>query len=129
MVYFVTFLQTTQNTDCIFYGRFCYHDRLETSLQCRVLLDILSVLIQCGSTDTMQFTSCQHRLEHIACIQCTVCFSCANNGMQLINEQNDLTITVLDILQYSLQSLFKFTTIFRTCYQCAHIQCKDFLIL
>ena len=49
--------------------------------------------------------------------------------MQFINEQDDLTITVLHILKHSFQTLFKFTTILRTCNQCTHIQRKNLLIL
>ena len=48
--------------------------------------------------------------------------------MQLIDKQDDVSITVLDFFQNCFQTLFKFTTILGTCNQCSHIQCKYFFI-
>ncbi len=129
MVYFVTVFKTSKNGNRIFYSRFFYHNRLETAFQSRILFNILTVFIQCGRTDTMKLATSQHRLQHIAGIECTVCLTCTNNRMQLINKQDDLSITVLHILKNGFQTLFKFTTILRTCNQCTHIQCKNLLIL
>ena len=62
MEYLITFLQTTENGNGILYRRLFHHNRLETTLQSRILLNVLAVLIQSSGTDTMQLTSCQHRL-------------------------------------------------------------------
>ena len=129
VVYLITILQTTKNGNRILYGRFFYHNRLETTFQSRILFNILTVFIQCGRADTMKLTTGQHRLEHITGIKGSVCLACTDNRMQLINKQDDLTITVLHILKHSFQTLFKFTTILRTCNQCTHIQRKNLLIL
>ena len=129
MVYLVTILQTTKNGNRIFHGRFFYHNRLEPTFQSRILFNILTVFIQCGRTDTMKLTTGQHRLQHIAGIKGSVCLACTDNRMQLINKQDDLTITVLHILKHGFQTLLEFTTILRTCNQCTHIQCKNLLIL
>ena len=49
--------------------------------------------------------------------------------MQLINEQNDLSLTVLHILKNRFQTLLKFSSVLGTRYQCSHVQCKNLLIL
>ena len=129
MIYFVTILQSTQDRDRILHGGFFYHNRLETTFQSGIFFNILSVFIQCGGTDTVQFTTGQHGLQHIARIQCAVGLAGTDNGMQFIDEQNDLSVTVLHIIQYGLQTFLEFTSVFGTGYQCAHIKCEDLLIL
>ena len=62
VVYLITILQTTKNGNRILYGRFFYHNRLETTFQSRILFNILTVFIQCGRADTMKLTTGQHRL-------------------------------------------------------------------
>ena len=49
--------------------------------------------------------------------------------MDFINKQNNLPFAFLDFIEYRFQTFLKFATILRTCYQCSHIQRKDFLIL
>ena len=48
--------------------------------------------------------------------------------MQLIDKQNDLSVGVLYIVKYCFQTLLKLATVLCTCYQCAHVQCKQFLV-
>ena len=125
---FVSLFQSSQDRDCILNGWLIYQNRLETTLQCSILLNILTILIQCCCTDTMQFTSGKHRLKHISCIHRTVCFTCSYNRMKFIDEKNDLSVTVLHFFQNGFQTFLEFTTILRSCYQCSHIQRKDCLI-
>ena len=77
----------------------------------------------------MQFTTCQHRFQHIARIQGTVRLAGTDDGVQLINKQNDLSVAILHIIQYGFQTFLKFTSVFCAGYQCAHIQCEDLLVL
>ena len=125
---FVSLFQSSQDRDCILNGWLIYQNWLETTLQCSILLNILTILIQCCCTDTMQFTSGKHRLKHISCIHRTVCFTCSYNRMKFIDEKNDLSVTVLHFFQNGFQTFLEFTTILRSCYQCSHIQRKDCLI-
>ena len=129
MIYFVTILQSTQDRNRVLHSRFFYHNRLETPFQSGIFFNILSVFIQSGSTDTVQFTTGQHRFQHIARIQGTVRLAGTDDSMQLINEQNDLSVAVLHIIQYGFQTFLKFTSVFCAGYQCTHIQCENLLIL
>ena len=125
---FVSLFQSSQDRDCILNGWLIYQNWLETTLQSCILLNILTILIQCCCTDTMQFTSGKHRLKHISCIHRTVCFTCSYNRMKFINEKNDLSVTVFHFFKNCFQTFLEFTTILRSCYQCSHIQRKDCLI-
>ena len=77
----------------------------------------------------MQLASGKHGLEHIARIHTALRLARANDGMQLINEQNNLSFAVLHILQHRFQTLLKFTPVFGTGNQRTHIQGKYLLIL
>ena len=48
--------------------------------------------------------------------------------MQLIDKENNLTVTVFHFFQHCFQSLFKLAAIFRSGYQCSHIEGKYCLI-
>ena len=65
VMHFVAFLQSAQNCDRVFHGRFIHHDRLETPLQRRVFLDVFAVLIERGRADRAQFAARQQRLKHV----------------------------------------------------------------
>ena len=129
MEYLVSLLQSTKNRNGILNRRLIYHNRLETPCKCSILLNILTVLIQSCSTDTVKLTSCQHRLQHVSCIHGTICLTCTNDQMKLIDEQNNLSFALLHLFQYRFQTFLKLTTILGTGNQCTHIQCKNFLIL
>ena len=126
---FVSFLQSTKDGNGIFYGRLINHNRLETTCQCGIFLDVLTVLVQCGGTNTMQFTSGKHRFQHIACIHRSVCLTCSDDQVKLIDEEDDLAFALSYFLKNSFQTFLKFTTILGTCNQCSHIQRKNLLIL
>ena len=49
--------------------------------------------------------------------------------MNLINEQDYLSLTVDHILDYALKTFLELTLIFRTCYKCTHIKRIDQLVL
>ena len=49
--------------------------------------------------------------------------------MQLVNEKDNLSITIFYFLKNCLQTLFKFSTILCTCDQSSHIQGENCLVL
>ena len=119
---FVSLFESSQDRDCILNGWLIYQNWLETTLQSCILLNILTILIQCCCTDTMQFTSSKHRLKHISCIHRTVCLTGSDDRMKLINEKNDLSVTIFHFFKNCFQTFLEFTTILRSCYQRSHIQ-------
>ena len=109
----ISLLQTTKDGNGILHCRFIYHNRLETTFQSGIFLNILTILIQSCSTDTVKLTSGKHRFQHIACIHCSV----------------SLTFTLLYFFKDCFQTFLKLTSVFGTCHQSTHVQCKNLLIL
>ena len=70
----------------------------------------------------MKFSPSQHWFQKVACIHGTLSFSSANNRMKLIDKKNDFPCGLLNFLKNSFKALLEFTTEFRTCNQCAHIE-------
>ena len=129
MKYFIAFFQSTQNRNRIFHRRFIHSNRLETTFQRCIFLNILTILIQCGCTDTVEFTSRQHRLQHIAGIHSTFTLAGPNDRVKLINEKNNVSIAIFYFLKNRFQTFLKFTTILRTGNKRSHIQSENLLIL
>ena len=61
--YLIPLFQSTKDGYGIFHRRFIYHYRLETTFQCGIFFNVLAILIQCGSTDTVQFSTGKHRFN------------------------------------------------------------------
>ena len=127
--YLITLFQTTQDRNGIFHRRLIHHNRLETTLQRRILLNVLTVLIQSGRADAVQLATGQHRLQHIAGIHSSVGLACAHNQVQLIDEEDDLALALPNLLQNGFQTLLKLAAVLGTGHQRAHIQGKYLLVL
>ena len=90
VVHLVAFLQAAQDRDRVFHGRLIHHHLLETTLQRRVLFDVLAVFVKGGGADATQFATGQHRLEQVAGIHGSTAGSCSHHGVDLVDEQHDL---------------------------------------
>ena len=97
-MHFILFFQATQNRDGVFDCWFIDQHFLKAALECGVFLDILAVFIKRGRTNAMQLTTRQRRLEHIASIQRTFGFPCADHGVNFIDKENNVTFRLGDII-------------------------------
>ena len=113
----VSAVMSTKDRDRILDRRLINHNRLETTFQGSVFLNILTILIQCGSTDAVKLTTGKHWFQHVAGIHCAIRLTCTYDQMKLINKQDDLTFALFHLFQNCFQTFLKFTTIFGTCYQ------------
>ena len=82
---------------------------------------MLAVLIQGGGTNGLQFTASQHWLEDRGCIDCTLGSSSTNQGVNLIDEGDDVTAGA-DLFGHLLEALLEVTAVARTSNQASHIQ-------
>ena len=125
----VSRFQTTQDCNRILNRRLLDQNGLEPALECRVLFDILPVFIERRCADAVQLAARQHRLEEVAGVHRAFGLARADNGMQLVDEEDDSAFGFLDLGQNSFQPLFKFAAVFCARNQAAHIQREDGLIL
>ena len=63
---------------------------LEAALQRRVLLDVLAVFVQGGRADAAQLAAREHRLEHVGGVHRAFGLARADEGVQLVDEEDDL---------------------------------------
>ncbi|CDC30491.1 putative uncharacterized protein [Faecalibacterium sp. CAG:82] len=122
--HFVPLFQAAQDGDGVFHRGLIHLYRLETAFQGGVFLDILAVLVQRGGTNAVQLAAGQHGLEQVARVHGTIGLAGTHDGVQLINEEDDLALTLLDFVQHALQALLKLTAVFCTGHQSAHVQAE-----
>ena len=128
MVGFKTVFQTAQNGNGIFYVWFLDLNLLETAFESRILFDVFAVFVKGGGTNHVQFAARQHWLEQVGCIHGTFGLAGADQVMNFINKQNDLTLRLFDFIQNGFQSFLKFAAVFRAGDQRSHIQFDQFLV-
>ena len=114
MVHFIAFFQAAQNGNGVFHTGFTNIDLLKTALESCIFFNMLTKLIECGGANHAQFTTSQHRLNHVARVHCAFCTASTHQRMHFIDESNDIALSVGDFFEYRLQSLFKLAAVFRT---------------
>ena len=83
-------MQAAQDRDRVLDRRLIDQHRLEAALQGGVLLDVLAVLVERGRADAVQLAAGQHRLEQVAGVHRAFGLAGADDGVQLVDEQDDL---------------------------------------
>ena len=94
--------------------RLADEDLLEAALQGGVLLDALAVLVERGRADHAQLTAREHRLEHVAGVHRGVAAGArADDGVELVDEGDDLALGGLDLLEHGLEPLLELAAVLR----------------
>ena len=88
----VRLLQAAQDRDRVLDGRLADENRLEAPLQRRILLDVLAVFVERGRADAVQLAARQRRLEQVARVHRAFGLAGADEGVQLVDEQDDLAL-------------------------------------
>ena len=92
MVLFVILLQPPQD----FYALLCIGlldiDRLEAALKSRIFFDMFPVFIDSGRAYDLDFPSRKRRFQYVGRIQRALRPACSDQGMQLIDEKEDITV-------------------------------------
>ena len=70
-----------------------------------------------GGTDGAQLTPSQRRLQHVGGVHGALGGAGANQGVQLVDKENDLTFGFGNFLQNRLEAVLKFTAVFRSGHQ------------
>ena len=129
VVILVALLEAAEDGDGVLHRRLVHLHGLETALQRGVLFDVLAVLVQRGGADAVELTACQHGLQEIAGVHAALGLARADNGVQLVDEEEDLALGFFDLLQNGFQSLLKLAPVLCARDERAHVQGEDGLVL
>ena len=125
----VFLLDAAQDRDGVLNRRLAHEHRLEPPRQRRVLLDMLAVLVERGGADAVQRAARQFRLDQVRSIHRAFGAAGAHQVVQLVDEQDDLSLGRLHLLEHGLQPLLELAAIFRPGDQCAEIERQQLLAL
>ncbi len=103
-------------------------DRLETTLESGVLLQVFPVFIQRGRTDGLQLTASQHRLQDARRVDRALGRTGTDERVDLVDEQHDVAAG-LDLLEHLLQALLEVTAVTRAGDERAQVERVDLLVL
>src|SRR6185437_3030187 len=129
VVHLVALLETAQNGDRVRHARLAHVHRLETPLERRVLLDMLAILVELGGAHYAQLAARQHGLEHVARIHGAFRGARADERVQLVNEDDELSVARGDLLEHRLESLLELTAELGAGNEGAEVESHEALVL
>ena len=129
VVRLVALLQPAQDRNRVGHGGLADVDGLEATLERRVLLDVLAVLVERRRTDAAELAAREHRLEHVRSVDGALCRPGADDRVQLVDEEDDLAGRVLDLLEHGLEPLLELAAVLRAGEQAADVERPDALPL
>ena len=126
VVLLIAVLKTVDNRNGVVGVWLADVDWLETPLKCSVLLDMFTVLFCRSCTDDLDFSTRQWWLQDGCGIDGALCGTCANDGVNLVNEE-DVILGFLQLSNNLLHAVLKLTAILGTCYQTCQVKRPNLL--
>jgi len=123
VVLFVVGTEALQNLDRLVDCGRIHDDRLETTLQSAVLLDVLPVFVKRGGSDALKLSARQGGLEHVRRIDRALCGTGADERVKLVDEE-DHRLALLDLVHDRLQAFLELTSVLGPGDHRGHIQCE-----
>ena len=121
VVFFIFFTQSAQNFERFLRAGFADIDRLKASFQRRILLNMLAVFIQRRRADALHLAAGQRRLQDVRSIQAAFRLTCADDVMNLINEQQHVP-GLGNLVHHILEAFLKFAAVLASGNHAADIQ-------
>ncbi len=125
----VALAEPAQDRDRLLDARLVDDDRLEAALERGVLLDVLAVLVEGRRPDRVELAAGQHRLEQVRGVHRALGRAGTDDGVQLVDEEDDRAAGVLDLLEDGLQALLELASELRAGNEGAEIERDDPLVL
>ena len=122
VVHFVAFFQAAKNRNGVFHTRLADQHRLESPFERGVFFNVFFVFIECRRANRAQFATRERRLQHVGRVHGAFGGARSDEGVQLVDEQNNLPLRLSDFLQHGLEAVFEFAAEFRACNQSRQIQ-------
>ncbi len=122
----VLLLDAAQDLDRVLDRGLTDEDLLEPPLEGGVLLDPLAVLVERGRADHVELAAREHRLEHVAGVHRGVAAGArADDGVELVDERDDLPAGVLDLLEHGLEPLLELAAVLRAGHHGGQVEAED----
>ena len=90
---------------------------------------MLAVFVERGGADAVQLAAGQHRLEQVAGVHRALGLAGADDGVQLVDEQDDLALRLLHFLEHGLEAFLELAAELGPGDQRAHVERDDPLVL
>ena len=127
VVHFVALLEAAQDRDRVLNRGLVHQYLLEATLQCRVFLDVLTVLVEGGRADAVELAARKRGLKHVAGVHRAVSLTGADHRVQLVDEQDDLALLFGEFIQDTFQPLLEVAAVLGAGDQRAHVERKNSL--
>ena len=129
VVHLVAVFEPAQDADGVFHRRLADEHLLEATFQRGVLFDVLAVLVERGGADQAQLAAGQHRLDHVAGVHRRLAGRAGpDDGVQLVDEGDDLPGRVLDVVEHGLEPFLEFAAVLGAGHHRAQVQADDGLV-
>ncbi len=125
----VALFQAAEDGNGVLHRRLIDLHGLEAALERGVLFDILAVLVERRRADAVQLAAGEHRLEQVAGVHAALGLARADDGVQLIDEQQDAALALAHFLEHGLEPLLEFAAVLCARDQRAHIERENGLVL
>ena len=85
-MFFVFFLYFTKYFESLFGRSWFYDNLLEATFEGAIFLDILTVLVERGGSNALNFAAGESRLEQVGCVHRARSVSGTHNGVNLVDK-------------------------------------------
>src|SRR6185369_3975331 len=120
-----TLLEPAQNCDRAFDGRLSDIDGLEAALESSVFLDVLAVFVESCRAHDAELAASEHWLEHVSGIHRAFRFARADDGVQLIDEDDELTFAFGNLFEHGFEPLLEFSAEFGASDERSEVECHQ----
>jgi hypothetical protein len=128
VVRLVAVAQATQDLHGLIDRRLVHAHLLEAALERRIALEVLAVLVERRRADRLDLAACEGRLEDRSGVDRTLRGACADEVVELVDEQDDVS-ALGDLLHHLLQALLELTAVLRPGDESREVEGVDLLAL
>ena len=127
-MHLIFLFQPAQDGDGVLHARLLDKDRLEAACERGVFLHVLAVFVQRRRADTVQLPARQRGFEEVGGVHRPVRLPGPDQGVHLVDEQDDLAFRGLDLGEHGLQPFLELAAEFRAGDQRSHVQRQQLLV-
>ena len=118
----VAVLEAREDFDRLLHRRLGDEHWLEAPLERGILLDVIAVFVERRRADHVQFSARERRLEHVAGVHRSLCGAGADDGVDLVDEDDQAVGVVADLVDHALEALLELAAVLRPGDHAGHVE-------